>query len=64
MRTEWRKEICPDCREDREREILIHHIPASMGTPIGWRRGARSGDHVKIERRTRFTTICACDAAE
>lgn len=48
-RNEWRKEVCPDCNADREREWLVSLV-STRGT---WK---------EISKPTRWTTLCMCDA--
>lgn len=61
-RTEYRPETCDECGWDRERQWLVRGIPADAPIPRGWRVVKRTGAWKTIAGRTRFVTMCGCDA--
>lgn len=60
--SEWRSETCLDCGESRDREWLYRLVGKSTPIPRGWRVANRRGSWKTIEARTRWTTLCLCDA--
>lgn len=62
MATEWRAEICDECGETREREHVTDLVTSASPVPRGWRVDSRRGSWKTLVRRTRFTTLCLCDA--
>jgi hypothetical protein len=59
----WVEEECPDCGATRERECEQRDVPNGLPVPKGWRLVKRHASWKTIQRRTRFTTLCDCDAA-
>lgn len=59
---ESRAEICPDCRETRDRDWIVRSITRGAPIPPGFRVLKRIGAWKTIARPTRSTTLCLCDA--